>query len=42
MAYTYENKRDEPYMDGPVSSATATLLRVVGKDDMSCYVDVAS
>lgn len=31
MAYGYDSKRDEAYMEGPMSSATTSLLRVAGK-----------
>ncbi|KAK5947966.1 hypothetical protein OHC33_011007 [Knufia fluminis] len=30
MSYGFDNKRDEAYMEGPLSGATTTLMRVAG------------
>lgn len=31
MSYGFDSKRDEAYMEGPISSATTSLFRVAGE-----------
>jgi len=37
MSYNFDTKRDEKYAEGPLSSATMTLMRVAGKLDTNAY-----
>lgn len=37
MSYGFDTKRDEAYTEGPLSSATMTLMRVAGKLHIDAY-----
>lgn len=38
MAYSYDSNREQAYMEGPLSSATTSLLRVTG--ELPIFIDV--
>lgn len=42
MAYRYDTQRDEAYMDGPLSGASTSLLRIAGEYPILPRVKVQS